>query len=68
VIAPRKKRGTRAALKLADGVYRKRSRYSSHAAQPFLGPAIDASRETAVEEMAKILRHGIEAAMPRGEL
>jgi hypothetical protein len=64
VITPRKRRGPRAALKLGEGIYRKSSRYRAAAAQPFLGPAIEATRETAVEEMAKILRNGLENDLP----
>ncbi|MBK8772650.1 MAG: HK97 gp10 family phage protein [Rhizobiales bacterium] len=60
-IAPRKRRAL-----AVNGNFRSRSRYGKSAARPFLGPAIDATRETMVQELAAVLRKRLEAGMPGG--
>jgi len=64
LIRPRAKRGKRAALKF-NGQYRKRSSFRPVSAKPFLGPAIDATKDTMVNEAAKVLRNGLEGGMPK---
>jgi hypothetical protein len=63
-IAPRRRNGKRA-LRVADGVLRRSSRYRRSAAQPFLAPAIDATRDAMASELAALLRQRLESDMPR---
>lgn len=58
VILPRKSRGKRALS--INGLPRASSRYNRMSSRPFLGPALDATRETMVEELAKVLRSRLE--------
>ncbi len=64
-IAPRAKGGKRALRVSADGQLRARSRYRRMAARPFVGPAIDATKDTMANELAAILRNRLEAEMPK---
>lgn len=52
----------RKALRI-DGQYRSHSRYRRMSAHPFLGPAIDDTRETMVQEIAKVLNKALESGM-----
>jgi hypothetical protein len=58
-IKPRKK-----TLKIGDS-FVARSRFRRMAARPFLGPAVDETRETMVEDLAAVLREKLEQHMPR---
>lgn len=61
-IYPKKKRGTKA-LRIGDR-FVSRSRYKRMSSRPFLGPAIDATRETMVRELANVLRGRLEQHLP----
>lgn len=63
-IQPRAKRGKKA-LRIGDGQLRARSRYRRMNAQPFVGPAIDATKDTMTEAIAKVLNASLEQEMPR---
>ena len=60
-IAPRKRQALR-----VNGKFVSRSRYGRVAAKPFLGPALEATRTTMVEELAGVLRKRLEGGMPKG--
>lgn len=60
VIRPRRKR----ALHI-DGQFRGASRYRRMSSRPFLGPAIDATKERMVEELAGVLRKQLERELPK---
>lgn len=61
-IYPRKKRGTKALF--IQGQFRAASRYRRMSSRPFLGPAIDAAKDTMVEELAKRYRSVLERLLP----
>lgn len=63
VIAPRRKRGKKA-LRI-NGQFRARSRFRRMSSRPFLGPALEATKETMVRELARVLNRKLEAGMPR---
>lgn len=64
-IRPRSKRGPGAALKFR-GVFRARASFRGVAARPFLGPAIEATKETMVHRAAQVLRNALEGGMSKG--
>lgn len=57
-IKPRKGGGKRALL--INGSLRSRSRYNRMSSRPFLGPALEATKETMVERVAEKLRQRLE--------
>ena len=60
---PRTRRGKKA-LRI-DGQYRSQSRFRRMSARPFLGPAIDETKTTMVEELAKVLNKALESGMKK---
>jgi hypothetical protein len=64
-IVPRTKGGKHALRVSADGQLRARSRYRRMAARPFVGPAIDATKDSMAEEIAKVLNQRLESEMPK---
>lgn len=63
VIAPRIKRG-RKALRIGSEI-RARSHFRRVSSRPYLGPALEATKETMVRELAHVLNRKLEAGMPR---
>jgi hypothetical protein len=63
VIKPRRRGGKRALMVGGAGVVRASSRYKRSAARPFVGPALDASRETMASELASVLRRQLESGL-----
>lgn len=59
VIVPRKKRGW-AALNI-NGNVRSRSRYNRMSSRPFLGPALDATQQTMMTELAAVLNRRLQS-------
>lgn len=60
VIVPRRRRALR-----IDGQFVSRSRFNRSSSRPFLGPAIEATRETMVVELAAVLNRRLVAGMPK---
>lgn len=60
VIRPKRKRALR-----IDGKYRARASYRRMDAQPFLGPAIDATKDSMVKELAGVLNKHLERELPK---
>lgn len=58
VIQPTKRSGKRA-LKIGERIVA-RSRFNRMSSQPFLGPAVEATKETMVQELANVLRRRLE--------
>jgi hypothetical protein len=58
-IVPKRRR----ALKIGDR-FVSHSRFRRYSSRPFLGPAIDATRETLVAELAGVLRRRLEEKLP----
>lgn len=50
-----------------EGRFRAASRYRRTSGRHFLGEAIDATKATMVEELAAVLREGLEREMPKGK-
>lgn len=63
-IQPRTRGGKRA-LQIGDGTLRTRSRYRRMAARPFVGPALDATKDTMLEAITKVLHDRLENEMPK---
>lgn len=61
-IYPLKRRGTKALF--IHGRFRAASRYRRMSSRPFLGPAIDATRDTLVEELSKRYGSVLERLLP----
>lgn len=61
-IYPKKKRGAKALF--IQGQFRATSRYRRMSSRPFLGPAVDATKDTMVEELAKRYRSVLERLLP----
>lgn len=64
-IQPRAKQGKKALRIGTDGMLRSQSRYRRMNARPFVGPALDATRDGMSEAIAKVLHDRIESEMPR---
>lgn len=63
-IQPRAKQGKKA-LRIGDGQLRARSRYRRMSGKPFVGPALDATRDGMSEAITKVLHDRLESEMPR---
>ena len=59
-IRPRRKRALR-----IDGQFRSASRYRRMSSRPFLGPAIDATKESMVDALAGVLNKALERELPK---
>jgi hypothetical protein len=59
------RRSGKRALRIGNGMLRSRSRFRRMSSRPFLGPALEATKDTMVKELAGVLRTRLQDKLPR---